>query len=177
MGRSLIAHEQRLSCSGARMPGTIPGTIPMAQPPRPGQPNPPPERSGTLIENPAHLPGRQPPRSQPAERSGTLDRDRRRGSRCILTSLKGQPLNPPAAAGPVGASKPSVGPAAAIFRPTVRSPVAVLTVFDDGKLDGEVIRLRSPRFVIGRTEGDLGSRSTAGCRRAMSRSRFKPPGA
>jgi pSer/pThr/pTyr-binding forkhead associated (FHA) protein len=31
----------------------------------------------------------------------------------------------------------------------------VLTVYDDGKLDGEVIRIRSPRFVIGRTEGDL----------------------
>jgi hypothetical protein len=33
--------------------------------------------------------------------------------------------------------------------------VPILTVFDDGKMDGEVIRLREPRFVIGRTEGDL----------------------
>ena len=114
----------------------------MAQPPRPGQPNPPPERSGTLIENPAHLPGRQPPRSQPAERSGTLIETDEEVRDALLTSLKGQPLNPPAAAGPVGASKPSVGPAAAIFRPTVRSPVAVLTVYDDGKIDGEVIRIR-----------------------------------
>ena len=31
----------------------------------------------------------------------------------------------------------------------------VLIVFDDGRIEGEVIRLREPRFVIGRTEGDL----------------------
>ena len=31
----------------------------------------------------------------------------------------------------------------------------MLTVFDDGKNDGEVIRIRDQRFVIGRTEGDL----------------------
>jgi pSer/pThr/pTyr-binding forkhead associated (FHA) protein len=31
----------------------------------------------------------------------------------------------------------------------------MLTVCDDGKLDGEVIRIRDSRFVIGRTEGDL----------------------
>ena len=33
--------------------------------------------------------------------------------------------------------------------------MAVLTVLDDGKADGEHIRLRDNRFVIGRTEGDL----------------------
>jgi pSer/pThr/pTyr-binding forkhead associated (FHA) protein len=127
----------------------------MAQPPRPGQPNPPPERSGTLIENPANLPGRQPPRSQPAERSGTLIETDEEVRDALLSGLKGQPQNSPAAAGPVATPKLNVGPVAAVFRPTVRSPVAVLTVYDDGKLDGEVIRIRSPRFVIGRTEGDL----------------------
>lgn len=44
---------------------------------------------------------------------------------------------------------------AAPFRPSMRPPVAVLTVFDDGKHEGEQFRLRGPRFVIGRTEGDL----------------------
>ena len=128
----------------------------MAQPPRPGQPNPPTERFGTLIENPANLPDRQPPRLQPAERSGTLIETDEEVRDALLASLKGQPpQNPPAATGPVDASKPSQGRVAAVFRPTVRSPVAVLTVYDDGKLDGEVIRIRSPRFVIGRTEGDL----------------------
>ena len=33
--------------------------------------------------------------------------------------------------------------------------MAVLTVFDDGKTDGEMIRIRDHRFIIGRTEGDL----------------------
>jgi hypothetical protein len=41
------------------------------------------------------------------------------------------------------------------FRPTARPPIAVLTVFDDGKTDGEAIRIRDHRFIIGRTEGDL----------------------
>ena len=41
------------------------------------------------------------------------------------------------------------------FRPTVRPPIAVLTVFDDGKTDGEMTRIRDQRFTIGRTEGDL----------------------
>ena len=37
----------------------------------------------------------------------------------------------------------------------MRPPVAVLTVFDDGKTDGEIIRIRDHRFIIGRTEGDF----------------------
>jgi hypothetical protein len=92
---------------------------------------------------------------QQAERSGTLIETDEEVRDALLSSLKGQPQNLQTAASPVGTAKPSMGPVAAIFRPTVRSPVAVLTVYDDGKLDGEVIRIRSPRFVIGRTEGDL----------------------
>jgi pSer/pThr/pTyr-binding forkhead associated (FHA) protein len=45
--------------------------------------------------------------------------------------------------------------AAAPFRPTFRPPVASLVVFDDGKTEGELIRLRGDRFVIGRSEGDF----------------------
>lgn len=41
------------------------------------------------------------------------------------------------------------------FRPTARPPAASLVVCDDGRSEGEVIRLRGDRFVIGRTEGDL----------------------
>lgn len=41
------------------------------------------------------------------------------------------------------------------FRPTARPPLALLTVFDDCESDGEVIRIRAPRFIIGRTHGDL----------------------
>jgi pSer/pThr/pTyr-binding forkhead associated (FHA) protein len=43
----------------------------------------------------------------------------------------------------------------AVYRPTLRPPIAVLTVCDDGKSDGEQFRLRDGGFVIGRTEGDL----------------------
>jgi pSer/pThr/pTyr-binding forkhead associated (FHA) protein len=41
------------------------------------------------------------------------------------------------------------------FRPTRRPPMALLCALDDGRDDGEWFRLRRPRFVIGRTEGDL----------------------
>lgn len=42
------------------------------------------------------------------------------------------------------------------FRPSLRPPVPVLTVLDDGSLEeGEDIRLRRERFSIGRTSGDV----------------------
>ena len=33
--------------------------------------------------------------------------------------------------------------------------MAILVVFDDGRTDGEIIRIRDHRFIIGRSEGDL----------------------
>jgi hypothetical protein len=54
-----------------------------------------------------------------------------------------------------GEAVPLALPACVPYRPTLRPPVAELTVIDDGKTEGEVIRIRSGRFVIGRTEGDL----------------------
>jgi len=104
----------------------------MSQPSRPGQPNPHVERSGTLIETDEEV-------------------------RQAISGLKGQgqPQGLPTAAIPGAQPSPSKGPSATLFRPTVRPPVAVLTVCDDGKLDGEVIRIRDQRFVIGRIEGDL----------------------
>jgi hypothetical protein len=42
-----------------------------------------------------------------------------------------------------------------LFRPSHRPPVPLLCVFDDGADDGEVVRVRGERFVIGRAEGDL----------------------
>jgi hypothetical protein len=56
---------------------------------------------------------------------------------------------------PDGSTLPPIPHPAARFRPTARPPVAVLVVCDDGRTDGEVIRLRDSRFVIGRAEGDL----------------------
>jgi pSer/pThr/pTyr-binding forkhead associated (FHA) protein len=41
------------------------------------------------------------------------------------------------------------------YRPSLRPPTPVLVVFDDGGDEGQTIRLRGDRFVIGRSEGDL----------------------
>ena len=55
-----------------------------------------------------------------------------------------------------GAKRPSPErPPTNPYRPAARAPVALLTVCDDGKSDGEVLRIRSERFVIGRSEGDF----------------------
>jgi pSer/pThr/pTyr-binding forkhead associated (FHA) protein len=77
----------------------------------------------------------------PVEHSGTLletDEDVRQA---LLANLK-------------AAAKVQEKPADP-FRPTARPPLALLTVYDDGEADGEVIRIRAPRFIIGRTHGDL----------------------
>ena len=52
-------------------------------------------------------------------------------------------------------TRPKPSSRVALFRPTLRPPMAVLTVFDDGKTEGETFRLRDGRFVIGREEGNL----------------------
>jgi pSer/pThr/pTyr-binding forkhead associated (FHA) protein len=41
------------------------------------------------------------------------------------------------------------------FRPLLRPPLALLCIMDDGRDDGEWLRLRRERTVIGRTEGDV----------------------
>jgi hypothetical protein len=104
----------------------------MSQQPQPGQPNPPMEHSGTLIE--------------------TEDEIRQ----ALLSGLKGgQPQGRSSAPEAAAIQAPAAGHSASAFRPTNRAPVAILIVYDDGRTDGEVIRIRDHRFVIGRTEGDL----------------------
>jgi hypothetical protein len=56
---------------------------------------------------------------------------------------------------PIAQPVASSAPAAKPYHPTLRPTIAVLTVFDDGKSDGEVVRIRTERFVIGRSEGDF----------------------
>jgi hypothetical protein len=127
----------------------------MSQPPIPDPPNPPPERSGTLIEL-----GAGPVGGQPVERVGTVletDEDIRQA---LLSAHKMRQPGPPVAgdpspARPARAPQPADARSAVPFRPTARTPLAVLTVFDDGKTEGEIIRIRDHRFIIGRTEGDL----------------------
>lgn len=42
-----------------------------------------------------------------------------------------------------------------LFHPTERQPTPILVVLDDGAEDGEPVRIRQERFIIGRSEGDL----------------------
>jgi hypothetical protein len=125
--------------------------------PKPGQPNPHVERSGTLIEPGANLSGRQPGHPQPIERFGTLIETEDDVRQALQSGQKERPLGPavPPELSPAPAAAPSAARPAVPFRPTVRPPIAVLTVYDDGKNDGEVIRIRDHRFTIGRSEGDL----------------------
>jgi hypothetical protein len=132
----------------------------MSQPKKPGEPSPAVERSGTLMEPDANLSIRHPAGQQPIERSGTVletDDDIRQA---VLSGHKGQQPGAAVTVGPPPPSPAAQAPApsargAIPFRPTARPPVAILTVFDDGKTDGEMIRIRDHRFVIGRSEGDL----------------------
>ena len=95
-----------------------------------------------------------PPRDSPAPPGADLD-DRAttviqgESDSCGLPPDRGgaASLSVPASDRRVSGSQP--------FRPTLRPPIPILTVFDDGRTDGETIRIRAPKFVIGRTEGDL----------------------
>lgn len=110
-------------------------------------------------------PAPRPLRPQPPERIATcleVDEDVMDALRDNLAAPPAKPSPPPVprtsttpiVAGPPPA-RPAAPPMASPFRPTLRPPIAVLTVCDDGKSDGEQFRLRDGRFVIGRTEGDL----------------------
>jgi pSer/pThr/pTyr-binding forkhead associated (FHA) protein len=60
-----------------------------------------------------------------------------------------RPPSPPNRPGPLGV------PVAVPVAKPVTAPPALLTVLDDGKTEGEVLRLRTDRFVVGRSEGDF----------------------
>lgn len=67
---------------------------------------------------------------------------------------------PPPAVARAPAREPALPPRpvaadATPFRPRLRDPLALLHVVDDGREDGEVVRLRGDRVVIGRSEGDV----------------------
>ncbi len=66
----------------------------MSRPYRPDQPNPPPERSGTLIEPGANLSARQPGRPQPVERFGTLIETEDDIRQALQSGHKGRPPGP-----------------------------------------------------------------------------------
>jgi pSer/pThr/pTyr-binding forkhead associated (FHA) protein len=53
------------------------------------------------------------------------------------------------------AEEDATAPPAVPYRPTGRPSMVLLTICDDGAVEGEVVRIRTPRFIIGRTHGDL----------------------
>jgi pSer/pThr/pTyr-binding forkhead associated (FHA) protein len=59
--------------------------------------------------------------------------------------------------GPAAARDEPAAPAGDVmpFRPLRRPPVALLCILDDGREDGEWVRLRGDRTVLGRSEGDV----------------------
>lgn len=60
-------------------------------------------------------------------------------------------VTPASAAGPGG--KATVGTLP--YRPTIRRPMALIHVVDDGREGGEVVRVRGERLVIGRADGGV----------------------
>ncbi len=70
----------------------------MPESPKPGQQNPPVERSGTLVEPDSNLSPRQAGRPQPVERSGTLIETEDDVRQALLPGQKGRQPRPAVAA-------------------------------------------------------------------------------
>ncbi len=121
----------------------------MTQPSQPGQPDPSAERSGTIVETDEEI--RQAMLGRPSSQPAVPASSPHAASPLRPANEVPRPVASTAPAGTPSAKEQAARP----FRPTARPPVALLTVFDDGRTDGEIIRLREPRFLIGRTEGDL----------------------
>lgn len=62
---------------------------------------------------------------------------------------------PPAVPGTAPAGDDAPAEVVRPERPAQRPPVAYLCILDDGKADGEWVRLRADRTVLGRSEGDV----------------------
>jgi pSer/pThr/pTyr-binding forkhead associated (FHA) protein len=71
--------------------------------------------------------------------------------RQAILARRGRLAGKAAPAAPGAAEEADVKPE----RPSLRPPTAFLCILDDGKLDGEWIRLRADRTILGRTEGDV----------------------
>ena len=94
----------------------------------------------------------QPPVETPQNTGGTIEMVLNKSS---LPKTEGSVPKPATETIRVASPQRTVSRPAIPYRPMARPKVAMLTVCDDGRTDGEVIRIRGHRFVIGRTEGDL----------------------
>jgi pSer/pThr/pTyr-binding forkhead associated (FHA) protein len=76
-----------------------------------------------------------------------------RKERVVLPGGQPQPKRRPTLIEPP--PTPKTGEVTPAFRPRQRPPMALLTVYDDGRHDGQEFRLRTDLTVIGRTQGDV----------------------
>ena len=72
-----------------------------------------------------------------------------------LAHLLREPGAPESPAPDPPAADEGTAAAGPVFRPTLRLPMALVHVVDDGREDGEIVRMRGDRLVIGRSEGDV----------------------
>jgi hypothetical protein len=99
-------------------------------------------------------PARRPPVNAEATRLES-DEEVRQAILARAAHLQGKAPPAPAAAGvPVAAIAPAETDTPP-EKPHQRPPLAVLCILDDGKHDGEWVRLRGERCLIGRVDGDV----------------------
>src|SRR5689334_22452316 len=98
------------------------------------------------------LPSNSGPPKSPPERSSTVIETEEEIRQALRPGSRGPLSDQPIGSGGPGTPTRVISRGASPFRPTARPPVPLLTVFDDGKADGEVIRIREAKFTIGRTE-------------------------
>src|SRR5258708_3591442 len=94
---------------------------------------------------PEPKPPQRLPQDVPATRLETSDEIRE-----AILAFKGQRQEK---ATPAAGPPPDDG--LTLERPLQRPPVPMLCIIDDGKLEGEWVRLRADRHVLGRVEGDI----------------------
>ncbi len=95
-----------------------------------------------------------PPDKQPlVPRAATLLESEQEIRQAIQARQDRLRSRPPADSGP--SSSAAAEAEAQPYRPRVRPPLALLCILDDGKHDGEWLRLRGDRYVLGRTDGDI----------------------
>src|SRR5579872_5686486 len=106
--------------------------------------SPPPPPIGTVFETDEEI-----LQAQGGMRTSGTEKPRAPSS-IPNSPIKPSPRQVPLPPKPVEAARPVEN-----YRPTSRPQTALLVVCDDGRTEGDIIRLRSDRFEIGRTEGDL----------------------
>lgn len=95
----------------------------------------------------------QPNPSSPGAGAGGYPATRLESTEEIQRALRARGVPEASVVPPAPVEPPP--PDTPVFRPARRPPMAVLCIHDDGSEEGELLRLRGDRLVIGRSEGDV----------------------